>query len=142
MQDPNSAPEPRPLLLFDGECGLCTSSVRFILDRDRTKALRFASLQSEFGRRVVTRHGLDPDELSTLVLVDERERLALRSTAALRVASEHLRFPWRLAGVFRIVPRFIRDGVYRWIARNRTRWFGTSDACELPAPGQPERFVG
>ncbi|QDV05643.1 hypothetical protein Poly30_11420 [Planctomycetes bacterium Poly30] len=131
-----------PLLLFDGECGLCTSSVRFILDRDRTGKLRFASLQSDVGRSAVASRGLDPDELSTLVLIDEKGEMSVRSTAALRVASEHMQFPWRLAGVFRIVPRFLRDGVYRWVARNRLRWFGTSDACQLPAPGSAERFVG
>lgn len=149
MDDPSAsvpAPEPAPtpggpFLLFDGECGLCTSSVRFVLKRDRTQELRFASLQSDFGRGLVLKHGMDPDELSTLVLVDQAGQVALRSTAALRVASEHMGFPWRLAFVFRIVPTFLRDGVYRWVAKNRIRWFGTADACALPAPGEAERFV-
>ncbi|MEM8710935.1 MAG: DCC1-like thiol-disulfide oxidoreductase family protein [Planctomycetota bacterium] len=132
----------RPLLLFDGECGLCTGSVRFILDRERDGRLHFASLQSALGRSVAEANGLDPDELSTLVLVDEEGGVSLRSTAALKVAAGHLRLPWRLAGVFRIVPRFLRDGVYRFIAARRIQWFGTADACELPAPGVPERFVG
>jgi predicted DCC family thiol-disulfide oxidoreductase YuxK len=141
MPDASPGPEPRPLLLFDGECGLCTSSVRFILDRDRTQALRFASLQSALGRRIVSSRGLNPEELSTLVLIDESGAMSLRSTAALRVAAEHLRFPWRAAGVLRVVPTFLRDSVYRLVARNRLRWFGTSDACQLPAPGAAERFV-
>ena len=142
MDDPSPTAAPGPYLLFDGECGLCTSSVRFILKRDRTRELRFAPLQSDFGRGLVAGYGMDPGELSTLVLVDEAGGVALRSTAALRVASEHLRFPWRLAGALRIVPRFLRDGVYRLIAKNRIRWFGTADACVLPAPGEAERFVG
>jgi predicted DCC family thiol-disulfide oxidoreductase YuxK len=137
----NSSLPRTPLLLFDGECGLCTSSVRFILKRDRTGELRFASLQSDVGRRLLSERGMDPEELSTLVLVDERGEVALRSTAALRVASAHMRFPWRLAGVFLIVPRFLRDAVYRFVAKNRIKWFGTADACELPAPGQAERFI-
>ncbi len=142
MSSSHPVTEEGPLLLFDGECGLCTSSVRFILARDRTQELRFASLQSELGRRVLEGHGLDPDELSTLVLVDRDGDVALRSTAALRVAGEHLRFPWRLAVVLRVVPRVLRDGVYRWVSRNRIRWFGTADACQMPAPGEAERFVG
>ncbi len=141
MEPPSSPESNGPLLLFDGECGLCTSSVRFILKRERTEKLRFASLQGETGRRLLLKSGRDPDELSTLVLVDEEGQVALRSTAALRVAAEHMRFPWRLAGVFRIVPRFLRDGVYRMVAKRRIRWFGTADACELPAPGQAERFL-
>ena len=131
-----------PVLLFDGECGLCTGSVRFILKRDRTRVLRFASLQSELGVRLLRQNDMDPSERSTLVLVDERGEVAVRSTAALRVASEHLRFPWRLAGVFRIVPRFLRDGVYGLFSRNRLSLFGTADLCALPAPDAAERFVG
>ena len=132
----------RDLLLFDGECGLCTASIRFILARDRKGLLRFASLQSELGRGVAIVHGLDPYELTTLVFVDGAGHVTLRSTAALRVAAEHLRFPWRLAGVLRIVPRFLRDAIYRWVSKNRLRWFGSADACQLPAPGEAERFVG
>lgn len=115
--------------------------MRFILKRDRTGELRFASLQSDVGRRLLGERGMDPEELSTLVLVDEDGEVALRSTAALRVASAHMRFPWRLAGVFLIVPRFLRDAVYRFVAKNRIKWFGTADGCELPAPGQAERFI-
>ncbi|MEM6675306.1 MAG: DCC1-like thiol-disulfide oxidoreductase family protein [Planctomycetota bacterium] len=132
---------PRSLLLFDGECGLCTRSVRFVLDRDRVGRLRFGSLQSDLGRRVLVANGLDPDELSSLVLVDAEGRVWTRSDAALRVSGD-LGWPWSWGRAFLVVPRFLRDGVYDVIARNRIRWFGTADACELPAPGAAERFVG
>lgn len=131
---------PLPLLLFDGECGLCARSVRFILDRDRKKRLRFAPLQSELGRGIVASQGLDPNDLTTLVLVEEGARVSLRSTAVLRACGD-LRMPWRLAKGFLIVPRFLRDGVYRWVAKHRLRWFGTADSCRLPTPEESSRFV-
>ena len=131
---------PKPLLLFDGECGLCARTVRFVLARDRVGRLRFASLQSDLGRSVLVESGLDPDALSTLVLLDEEGRVWTRSDAALRVAGD-LRWPWRWARVGLVVPRGVRDLVYRFVARYRISWFGTADACELPAPGVAERFV-
>lgn len=133
--------EVAPLLLFDGECGLCATSVRFILKRDRAGELRFASLQSDLGRRVLSERGMDPGELSTMILLDKEGRVSVRSNAALRVASEHLRFPWRLAGIFRVVPTVLRDAVYGVVSRNRIRWFGKADACSLPAPAEAARFV-
>lgn len=131
---------PLPLLLYDGECGLCARSVRFILDRDKKKRIRFAPLQSELGRGVAASQGLDPDDLTTLVLVEEGGRVSVRSTAALR-ASGDLRMPWRMAKVFLIVPRFLRDGIYRWVAKHRLRFFGTADSCRLPTPEESARFV-
>lgn len=131
----------QPLLLFDGECGLCARSIRFVLDRERSDRLHFASLQSSLGREIVTKHGFDPDEVSTLVLVEENGRVSRRSTAALRVAKE-LRWPWRWAPVFLLVPRFLRDGVYRIIAKHRLRFFGNADSCRLPTPSETSRFLG
>lgn len=132
---------PRPLLLYDGECGLCARSVRFILDRERDERMQFAALQSDVGRQAARAHGLDPNVLSTLVLIDERERAHVRSSAALR-AAKGLRLPWRWAPVFLIVPRLLRDAVYRFVARNRMRWFGSADSCRLPSPEETARFHG
>ena len=132
--------EVAPLLLFDGECGLCARSVRFILDRDKKKRLRFAPLQSDLGRSVAAAQGLDPNEPTTLVLIEEGGRVSLRSTAALR-SSRDLRLPWRFAAGFLIVPRFLRDAVYRWISKHRLRWFGTADSCRLPTQEEQARFI-
>ena len=129
-----------PLLLFDGECGLCARSVRFILDRDKKKQLRFAPLQSELGRGIAQAQGLDPDAPTTLVLVEKSGRVSLRSTAALRACGD-LRMPWRFAKALLIVPRFVRDAVYRWVSRHRLRWFGTADSCRLPTTEEQARFV-
>ena len=128
-----------PVVLFDGLCNFCEGSVRFIIERDPKGAFRFASLQSEFGKKLATDHGANPEALNTMMLV-EGEKLYMRSTAALRIA-RRLRFPWFLAAVFLVVPPFIRNGVYNIVSKNRYKWFGKKDACMIPTPEIRERFL-
>lgn len=129
-----------PIILFDGACGLCHRSVRFVLKRDRDRRFRFAPLQSDPGRHLLERHGLDPESLDTMVLVDGDAAL-VRSDATLAIVARLPR-PWRWLRVLRIVPRPIRDAVYRLVARHRLRLFGTRDACAMPPPDLAERLVG
>ena len=129
-----------PIVLFDGVCNLCNGSVQLILKRDPEARFRFASLQSEAGQKIQAEHGLDPGALSSILLLEDG-RLFRESDAALRIA-RHLPGAWKLLGVFKAVPRPIRDGVYRFIARNRYRWFGKSETCWLPTPELKGRFLG
>jgi predicted DCC family thiol-disulfide oxidoreductase YuxK len=129
-----------PVVLFDGVCNLCNGSVRFVVRHDRRGRFRFASLQSEAGQALLRRHGLDPADLFSVVLVDGG-RVTTRSDAALDVA-RGLGGAWRAAGLLRAVPRPVRDRVYDWVARNRYRWFGRRDACMLPSPELRARFLG
>lgn len=129
-----------PIVLFDGVCNLCSGSVQFILKRDPEARFRFASLQSDFGQKIQAEHGLDPRELGSVLLLEDG-RLYRESDAALRIVRS-LSGAWKLLSVFRIVPRPIRDGVYRLIARNRYRWFGKSETCWLPTPVLRGRFLG
>lgn len=131
---------PHPILLFDGVCNLCNGSVQFILKRDPQARFRFASLQSEVGRSLMSEHGLDPDALSSVVVVEDG-RVWQESSAALRI-TRHLPGLWKLLRVFLVIPRPLRDAVYRLIARNRYRWFGKSETCWLPTPDLKARFLG
>ena len=128
-----------PILLFDGVCNLCQSSIQFVLKRDKAELFRFASLQSDFGRAAMRRQDRDPNSLDSFILL-ENDRLYDRSTAALKVAAR-LPFPWRLAAVGLILPRFLRDWVYDQIAKRRYRWFGRQDECWLPTPALRRRFL-
>lgn len=128
------------VVLFDGVCNLCNASVQFILRRDPEGRFRFASLQSEAGRELMRARGMDPDLLSSVVLV-EGGRAFTRSDAALRIA-RGLGGGWPLLGALRVVPRPVRDRVYEWVAANRYRWFGKRDSCMLPAPEHRGRFLG
>lgn len=128
-----------PVVLFDGVCNFCESSVRFIIDRDVRGTFRFASLQSERGGELARRHGADPDRLNTMMLIEGGE-LYTRSTAALRIA-RRLRLPWRLARLFLALPSEVRDPLYELIAANRYRWFGQKEECMIPGPEIRERFL-
>jgi predicted DCC family thiol-disulfide oxidoreductase YuxK len=131
---------PPPIVLFDGVCNLCNGSVQFILKRDPQARFRFASLQSEAGKSLMTEHGLDPDALSSVVVIEDGQAWK-ESSAALRIA-RHLPGAWKLLRVFTVIPRPLRDAVYRLIARNRYRWFGRTEACWLPTPELKGRFLG
>jgi predicted DCC family thiol-disulfide oxidoreductase YuxK len=130
---------PPAIVLFDGVCNLCNASVRFVLDRDPAGRFRFASLQSEAGRRLLEAHRLPTDELSTVVVVADG-RAYTRSDAALRIA-RGLGGGWPALGALRLVPRPLRDAAYGVVARNRYRWFGRKEECMLPTPEQRSRFL-
>jgi predicted DCC family thiol-disulfide oxidoreductase YuxK len=132
-------PAEHPIVLFDGVCNLCNGVVRFVIDRDPRARFRFASLQSELGRGLLRHHGLDPEALDAVMLVDG-EGAHVRSTAALRIA-RGLRAPWPWLAPLALVPRVLRDAVYDFVARHRYRWFGKRDACALPTPEQRARFL-
>ena len=131
-------PPPHPVVLFDGVCGLCYRSVQFLLQADRRGRLRFASLQSGYGRAVLKAHGREPDALDSMILL-ERERLSDKSTALIRI-SNYLGGAWPLCMITLAIPRFIRDALYDRIAKNRYRTFGKFDTCRLPSPEFQDRF--
>jgi len=125
-----------PVILFDGVCNLCNASILFIIKRDPKGIFKFASLQSEFSKELI---GNDNRTMTTLLLV-EKGQVFRESTAALRIARE-LKGGWKLLYGLIILPAFIRDSVYRLIARNRYHWFGKKDQCMVPTPELRDRFL-
>ena len=133
------SPVQHPIVLFDGQCNLCSGTVRFLVPRDPRANLCFAALQSETGQRLLKKFDLSTDALDTFILI-EGERCYLKSGGALRV-TRYLRFPWPLLRVFLIVPTFLRDVIYDFVARNRYDWFGHLNHCPLPTPELSDRFL-
>lgn len=129
----------QPIVLFDGYCNLCSGSVVFVLKRERGDVFRFASLQSDVAERLLSDLGRGEDVPDSIVLV-EGENVYARSTAALRMA-KRLRHLWPLLYVFILVPRFIRDPVYDWIARNRYKWFRRRSSCFVPTRDVRHKFL-
>jgi len=134
------APTGSGIVLFDGTCNLCSATVAFLIPRDCTSRLRFASLQSAVGQELLRRHGISAPATPDSVVYIEGERAFTRSDAALAIAGR-LASPWPLLGVFWYVPRPLRDAVYSLVARNRYRWFGRTETCQLPAPELRARFL-
>jgi predicted DCC family thiol-disulfide oxidoreductase YuxK len=127
------------VILFDGVCNYCNHVVNFVLRQDRKKNLRFAPLQSAAGQRLLTEHGLDQTAFDSFVLI-RKGKVYQKSTAALAVMNE-LPWYWKEVQILRVVPRFLRDTIYDFIARNRYRWFGRRDACMVPTADMRSRFL-
>lgn len=127
------------IIVFDGVCEFCNRSVDFILKWERGSEFKFTANQNEAGREILRAHDLDPDQANSLFLI-EHGKLYDRSTAALRIA-RRLRFPYRLLYGFIIVPKFLRDAVYKLIAKNRYRFMGKKDSCRIPSPAEMARFL-
>lgn len=127
------------IVLFDGVCHLCQWSIQFIISHDPQGDFHFASLQSEIGKELLKSNGLSENYVSSVILI-ENGRIYTGSTAALRIA-KRLTFPWRLLYGFIIVPRFIREPIYNYIAKNRYRWFGKDDVCFMPTQKLKSRFL-
>ena len=131
-------PDAEPLVLFDGQCNLCTGAVQWIIRRDPRARLRFATRDSALGRAVLARAGFTT--IPETMVFAHRGVVRVKSSAALAIA-RWLTFPWPLSSVWLVVPRPLRDIVYDWIARNRYRWFGKRDVCWLPTPALRARFL-
>lgn len=127
------------IVLFDGICNLCNSSVNFIIDRDKHNRFKFAALQSDAAvHHIGNSTGLEKVE-NSIVLIQDGKAFH-QSTAALRIARQ-LSGLWPVLYIFILVPPFIRDGVYSWIARNRYSFFGKTDTCRVPTPELRDRFI-
>lgn len=131
--------EGHALVLFDGVCNLCNNSVNFIIDRDPAAYFKFAALQDEAVKPLLTRYALSSEYLDSLVLV-EAGQCYRHSTAALRIARK-LKGGWPLFYAIIALPRPVRDVAYKWIARNRYRFFGKRDTCRIPTPELRARFL-
>ncbi|HET9445907.1 MAG TPA: thiol-disulfide oxidoreductase DCC family protein [Steroidobacteraceae bacterium] len=128
------------VIVFDGVCVLCSRWVDFVLRRDLQGQYKFAAMQTSSGRALLIEHGVDPDDpLSFLLLQDGK---GYTDTDAIVRILRSFGPGWKLMGMLvSIVPRFVRDPLYRWIARNRYRMFGRRAECRVPTPDIADRFL-
>jgi predicted DCC family thiol-disulfide oxidoreductase YuxK len=139
IDDRSAAREAGGFVLFDGTCAFCEGSAKFIARRDPSRYFRFGASQSPQAATLLARHGLARDTARSLILIEDG-RAYLRSTASLRIAAR-LTFPWSLLRACLLVPRPLRDGIYRSVAALRHRLAGSSDACEIPPPEIRSRMI-
>jgi predicted DCC family thiol-disulfide oxidoreductase YuxK len=139
-----AAPKSNPIVLYDGVCGLCNGLNQFLLKRDHHDRLRFASLQSGLAESLLRRHGADSKDLDTVYVVIDQgqpgEHLLARSDAILYLLNQ-IDGIWKLASVGRLLPKPLRDGMYKIVARNRYRVFGKHESCMLPDPKHRDKFL-
>jgi len=129
----------RLILLFDGECNLCNSTVQFVVKRDKKNKFLFATLQSKAGQKTLKKLSLSQKDFKSFVLLED-SNCYQKSTAALKVA-KNLRNGWQLFYIFIIVPKFIRDFIYSLIAKNRYKIFGKRTECMIPTTELKAKFL-
>ncbi|WP_337041193.1 thiol-disulfide oxidoreductase DCC family protein [Emticicia sp. 17c] len=128
------------IILFDGVCNFCNATINFLIDRDKKGVFKFAALQSEAGKTVLTKHNIVSLTDFDSVMLEKDGKLYQKSDAALEIARQ-MDGLWKILYVFRIVPKFIRDFFYDLVAKNRYRFMGKRDACRIPTPELRARFL-
>lgn len=131
--------EQSPIIFFDGICNFCNSTVNLVIRNDNKSIIKFATLQSGIAHQILEKYDAPIDEMRSFFFL-EKGKLYSSSTAALRVC-RYLKGLWPLMIGFIIVPKFIRDGIYDWVSRNRYKWFGKKQECMVPSPETRMRFL-
>lgn len=134
-------PKNKQLILFDGVCNLCNSSVLYVIKRDSKDKFLFSPLESNIGKDIIKKFDIDTEKTDSILLYNpEKDKLTYKSTAALLIASR-LGLPANILAFFLIVPAFIRNWVYNYIAKNRYKWYGKKESCMIPTPELKSKFL-
>ena len=131
----------KKIILFDGVCNLCNSSVQYVIKKDKNDAFRFAALQSEIGQKLTKERGIDISKIDSIILIEPGVAYHVKSSAALEIAKE-FGGVWKLLGsISSFLPVSIRDTVYDFIAKNRYKWYGKQEFCMVPTPELKAKFL-
>lgn len=133
-------PKDKKIILFDGVCNLCNSMVQFVIKNDQKDIFRFVALQSDLGKEILKYIGIDQKNFDSIVLYEPGVAYYYKSTAAIEIAKQLGGF-FNVLTIFRIVPSFLRNPMYDYIARNRYKWYGQKDACMIPTPELRSKFL-
>lgn len=133
-------PKHKKLILFDGVCNLCNTSIQYVIKHDKKDLFLFTALQSTVGKEIIKAYEIDQSKTDSILLYSKENGVYSKSTAALKI-SKHLGFPINLMQVFYIVPSFIRNRVYNYIAKNRYKWYGKQEHCIMPTPEIKAKFL-
>ena len=126
------------IILFDGVCNLCNTSINFVIKNDKKRVFRFAPIQTNFGKTTLKKYHINTKDTDSIILIDE-DKNYIKSTAALYIAKE-LSGAYPLLFCFMIVPKFIRNWIYDFVAKNRYKWFGKKVSCMIPTPELKDKF--
>lgn len=127
------------IILFDGICNLCNTAVNLVINIDKKDLFRFAALQSDIGQTLISKYNIDRSNTDSIILI-ENKKAYIKSTAALRIA-KNLPGAYPLLYCFIIIPSFIRNWVYDYIAKNRYKWYGKKESCMIPTPKLQKKFL-
>lgn len=131
--------ESHKIILFDGVCNLCNGAINFVIKRDKKNVFKFATLQSEIGKELLNKYKVDTSKIDSIVLINE-DKCYKKSSAALHIAKD-LSGGYPLLYGLLIIPPFIRNRVYDYVAKNRYKWFGKKESCMIPTPELKNKFI-
>ena len=140
MMDIENLPTDKKIILFDGVCNLCESSVQFIIKRDKKDIFRFVAIQSELGQKIIKHIGIDISKTDSIILYLPGKAYHYKAEAALLIAKE-LSGIYSVLGYLGFIPNSIKNTVYDYIAKNRYKWYGKKDACMIPTPELKAKFL-
>lgn len=130
----------KKIILFDGVCNLCNTSIQFVIKHDDKDEFRYAALQSEIGQQLISERGIDTSTVDSIVLIDPGVAYYTKSDAALEIGT-HLKGYRTLSKFFKLFPAGFRNLIYDFVARNRYKWYGKQDACMIPTPELQAKFL-
>ena len=133
-------PENKKIILFDGVCNLCDSTVQFIIKHDKKDVFRFVALQSELGQEIINHIGIDISKTDSIILYEPGHAYYYKAEAALKIAG-HLGGIYSLLGILSILPNWLNNKVYDYIAKNRYKWYGKKEECMIPTPEMKAKFL-
>ena len=133
-------PENKKIILFDGVCNLCETSVQFIIKHDPKDIFRFVSLQSDLGKKILDHIGIKNSNLDSIILYEPEIAYYYKSTAALQIA-KNLDGIWHYGTIFRIIPTGLRNYIYDFVAKNRYKWYGKKESCMIPTAELKSKFL-
>lgn len=130
----------KKIILFDGVCNLCNSSVQYVIQRDKKDEFRFVALQSELGQKIIKHIGITNSNIDSIVLYLPGIAYYYKSSAVIEIAKSLQGF-FNYGMLFRLLPNALRDVVYDYIARNRYKWYGKKESCMIPTPELKSKFL-
>jgi predicted DCC family thiol-disulfide oxidoreductase YuxK len=133
-------PKEKKIILFDGVCNLCESSVLFVIKHDTKDVFRFVALQSDLGKEIIEHIGLSKKNIDSVILYEPGISYNYKSAAALEIAKNLGGF-FHLGTIFKIIPSGLRNVLYDYIAKNRYLWYGKKDNCLLPTEEIKSKFL-
>ena len=133
-------PKNKKIILFDGVCNLCNTSVQYVIKHDKKDLFRFVALQSETGQRILKHIGISTNNIDSIVLYEPGIAYYYKSNAALEIA-KNLGGIFTYGTIFKIIPTSLRDSIYDYVAKNRYKWYGMQNNCMIPTKELKAKFL-
>ncbi|WP_276166796.1 thiol-disulfide oxidoreductase DCC family protein [Zobellia alginiliquefaciens] len=130
----------KQIVLFDGVCNLCNGAIQFIIKRDTNDIFRFAPLQSELGKKLISERNIDSETIDSIILIDPGVAFYIKSDAALEIG-KNLKGYKEISSALSWLPSSLRNIVYDFVARNRYKWYGKKEQCMIPTPELQNKFL-